>query len=541
VSARARFAAVVVSAASLTAPAGAAAATVTVTFDPPSMSVNQVVSSAPGVTFPEAPTTFAPAEMGIHGTSSPPNALRRSEECDPECENGAYRLTMVFAEDVSLVSLRSGAEAPNPRWGCFPEGRTCPAFARLVGYDGAGRPVADSGDVKVYEFAEPIGTELAISSPEAQIRSATLFVGRDTVKSDSGDPRRALMDDLSFTMPRGPTVTVAVPPDGAAYRLGEEVRADFRCEDDPRGSGIAGCSGPVPAGELLDTSTAGQHVFSVSSADRVGNAAEVTHRYSVAAPAADRDGDGVGDAGDSCPAVPNADQADADGDRIGDACELLPPGNRPVAAGQSTVATLVSGEVFVLLPTVATTVMRTRLQQLGSGFVSLKGVASLPVGTVVDARKGSLAINSAANSRPVGDPRRRIQVATFAAGMFRIRQRRPPAVSSRRIPTDAVLLSAPGAERVCVGSTRTRPVKGVVRTLSASGKGTFRAVAGASIGIARNATWITTDRCDGTLTEVGRGRVSVRGRGSRRPVTVRAGRGYFVPGRLFAVSKGRPG
>jgi len=34
----------------------------------------------------------------------------------------------------------------------------------------------------------------------------------------------------------------------------------------------------------------------------------------------DRDGDGVGDACDTCPATPNPDQADSDGDGVGDAC-----------------------------------------------------------------------------------------------------------------------------------------------------------------------------------------------------------------------------
>jgi hypothetical protein len=38
----------------------------------------------------------------------------------------------------------------------------------------------------------------------------------------------------------------------------------------------------------------------------------------------DTDGDGILDADDNCPAVPNADQADTDGDGQGDACEPLP-------------------------------------------------------------------------------------------------------------------------------------------------------------------------------------------------------------------------
>jgi hypothetical protein len=47
----------------------------------------------------------------------------------------------------------------------------------------------------------------------------------------------------------------------------------------------------------------------------------------------DGDGDGVPDATDDCPAVPNADQADADGDGIGDACDTTGGGHDPDADG----------------------------------------------------------------------------------------------------------------------------------------------------------------------------------------------------------------
>ena len=169
----------------------------------------------------------------------------------------------------------------------------------------------------------------------------------------------------------------------------------------------------------------------------------------------------------------------------------------------------------------------------------LKGVASLPVGSVVDARKGSLQLQSAANSRPATDRRRRTQQARLAAGIFRIRQTRSRRALSRRIPTDLQLISGVGAQQACLTSTPRRPRRAVVRRLTVSGKGFYRAVGGASIGTSLNGTWITTDRCDGTLTEVGRGKVRVRDPRRNRTVTVRAGRGFLVKRPLFQSLKGR--
>ena len=56
----------------------------------------------------------------------------------------------------------------------------------------------------------------------------------------------------------------------------------------------------------------------------------------------------------------------------------------------------------------------------------------------------------------------------------------------------------------------------------------------------QNGTWITTDRCDGTLTEVGRGKVRVRDPRRKKTTTVRAGRGFLVKKPLFLPLKGRP-
>jgi hypothetical protein len=102
-----------------------------------------------------------------------------------------------------------------------------------------------------------------------------------------------------------------------------------------------------------------------------------------------------------------------------------------------------------------------------------------------------------------------------------------------------VLVTPARAAAGCARSSSSRPLKGVVRHLLASGKGVFRTIGGASTATATNATWSTTDRCNGTVTEVGRGRVKVRVRATGKRVTVRAGREFTAHARLFGPQKGR--
>jgi hypothetical protein len=77
-----------------------------------------------------------------------------------------------------------------------------------------------------------------------------------------------------------PTISFAVPSDGATYTFGEQVWASYSC-DDHNGSGLNGCKGDVANGAPIDTSTFGAHTFTVTAYDRAGNVAHETHTYSV--------------------------------------------------------------------------------------------------------------------------------------------------------------------------------------------------------------------------------------------------------------------
>jgi lysophospholipase L1-like esterase len=80
-----------------------------------------------------------------------------------------------------------------------------------------------------------------------------------------------------------PQIELITPADGAEFEHHEEVLAEFSCTDEHGGSGIAEgyCEGTADDGEPIDTSTLGEHDFTVMATDRAGNVAEVTHTYTV--------------------------------------------------------------------------------------------------------------------------------------------------------------------------------------------------------------------------------------------------------------------
>ncbi|HWL91245.1 MAG TPA: PxKF domain-containing protein [Actinomycetota bacterium] len=77
-----------------------------------------------------------------------------------------------------------------------------------------------------------------------------------------------------------PVVTIVSPPDGSVLTEGEGMVADYFCTDEPGGSGVASCAGPVADGAIVPNGL-GAHTFTVRGTDGAGNVATATHGYVV--------------------------------------------------------------------------------------------------------------------------------------------------------------------------------------------------------------------------------------------------------------------
>jgi hypothetical protein len=152
-----------------------------------------------------------------------------------------------------------------------------------------------------------------------------------------------------------------------------------------------------------------------------------------------------------------------------------------------------------------------------SQFVELGRGASIPVGSIVDVRDGSVRLIAAGG-----------QSAVFTGAVFKLRQ----ASQGKRPVTELLLLggdfgscgpAGPAAFAANRGSGRK-----AVRGLWGQGKGNFRTRGRHGAATVRGTKWYTADLCDGTLVKVKRGKVAVRDFARKRTVLVRRGERYLA-------------
>jgi hypothetical protein len=178
----------------------------------------------------------------------------------------------------------------------------------------------------------------------------------------------------------------------------------------------------------------------------------------------------------------------------------------------------VRGESVGLTPTDGT----VRVRAADGTWAQLQAGETVPNGTVVDARQGTLTLST------VVDAAGTRQAAAFSGAMFSVAQPRTTGpVTELKLHGGAFDACRPGLRRVdpfASIAARRKPV----RSLFGSGHGRFRTRGKFAAATVRGTIWITEDYCDRTVVRVKRGVVGVKDLRSGQIVNVHAGHSRTV-------------
>jgi hypothetical protein len=154
-------------------------------------------------------------------------------------------------------------------------------------------------------------------------------------------------------------------------------------------------------------------------------------------------------------------------------------------------------------------------------FSTLDEPGRIPVGSVVDARRGRVQLGSV-----LADGR--VQTGLFWGSAFK---------TTQRATGDGMTTLALHGGKACRSHTalavtsRKHKRKRRRRLWARDNGGRFRTHGNDSVATARGTAWLTQDRCSGTLTRVKEGAVSVRDLRRHKRVLVKAGHSYLARAR----------
>ncbi len=218
-----------------------------------------------------------------------------------------------------------------------------------------------------------------------------------------------------------------------------------------------------------------------------------------------------------------------------------PPPPPPVL-GKAVNVTPVSGIVYIELPPGATLASAASLSPFspfalgaqavealtkGQAFIPLTEARQIPVGSVLETTGGVVGITTATTASKKGKQ----QTGDFGGGIFKLLQNR-----KQKGLTDLDIVDNHSAGQVCatVGKKRRAlAAKLSSKTLgrvNASGHGHFAVRGQYSAATVRGTVWSVANRCEGTLTHVVRGVVSVRDFRRRKTITLFTGESYLARG-----------
>jgi 6-phosphogluconolactonase (cycloisomerase 2 family) len=245
---------------------------------------------------------LAPKAAGTVAAGSQPAGVAVSRDgasvyVTNQLASGTVRRFSVDAETGALTSQATVGAGTQPRGIAVAADRV---YVSNVGSSTISQYAAD-GTGALTQLAPPVsapGSPFGLSlSPDGRNLYVALFgngaVGQYDVAGDgrlsaTADPEPAGFRPQSVVAvkPRdeqAPTIDLATPSEGAQYEQDAAVAVEFTCADEG-GSGLQSCTGDVPDGDPLDTSTPGSHHFTVVARDGEGNETTVTHSYTVTEP-----------------------------------------------------------------------------------------------------------------------------------------------------------------------------------------------------------------------------------------------------------------
>jgi CSLREA domain-containing protein len=194
----------------------------------------------------------------------------------------------------------------------------------------------------------------------------------------------------------------------------------------------------------------------------------------------------------------------------------------PPVLGKTVNVERIKGKVFVKLPRGG---KFARASQKGATFVPLTEARSIPVKSIVDTRKGTVALRTARNRKG------KVQSGRFSAGVFQVlqsRKRREKGLTDVVLKGGAAKFNRCGRGKAGSAQAHTSLSRRAIRRLRARARGRYRTRGRHSAATVRGTVWNMTDSCAGTLTTVKRGKVAVRDFRKRKTVVLTRGKSYLA-------------